>query len=74
MVSVNPYTIPRYAEPPQEPEYPTCGECAYYREARHGGFCVFEIFQADTFERLAVADLAEADATDEPCRDFKEDR
>lgn len=73
-MQVRPESIPRYAEPPQEPEYPTCGECAYFRELGHKGACVFEIFQADTFERLAVADLAEADATDEPCRDFKEDR
>lgn len=77
------YDDPRL-QPPEEPEGPTCGDCTYYREVtqvqganglRHCiGVCIFDVFQADTFKELDKADLVEVDPTDEPCRDYKEDK
>ena len=77
------YDDPRL-QPPEEPEGPTCGDCAYYREVTQVqgankfihciGVCIFDVFQADTFKELDKADLVEVDPTDEPCRDYKEDK
>lgn len=77
------YQDPRLL-PPDELERETCGDCDYYREVESDqrangvthciGVCVFEVFQADTFEQLAKADLVEVDPNDEPCTDFKEDK
>lgn len=77
------YQDPRL-QPPEEPEQETCGDCTYYREVcsyqpankmKHCiGVCIYEVFQADTFEQLAKADLVEVDPTDEPCKDYKEDK
>lgn len=76
------YQDPRL-QPPPEPDLEKCGDCVYYREVyskqksngmtHYIGVCVFDVFQADTFERLERADLTEVDPTEEPCRDFKED-
>lgn len=76
------YDDPRL-QPPEEPEGPTCGDCTYYRDVfvkrnSNGichclGVCVFEVFQADTFDKLATAELVEVDPSDEPCRDYKEE-
>ena len=61
-----------------------CGDCVYYRDVRNRqkangithliGACIYEVFQADTFEELAKAELVEADPTEEPCQDFKGDK
>ena len=61
-----------------------CGDCVYYRDVRNRqkangfthltGVCIYEVFQADTFEDLAKAALVEADPTEEPCQDFKGDK
>lgn len=77
------YDDPRL-QPPEEPEGPTCGDCAYYREVTQVqgankfihciGVCIFDVFQADTFKELAEAELVEVDPADEPCRDYKEDK
>lgn len=77
------YDDPRL-QPPEEPEGPTCGDCAYYREVTQVqgankfihciGVCIFDVFQADTFKELAKADLVEVDPTDEPCSDYKEEK
>lgn len=77
------YQDPRL-QPPQEPDGPTCGDCAYYREAHNRQYandvthyvclCVFEVFQADTLEELSRADIVEIDPAEEPCSDFKEER
>lgn len=77
------YDDPRL-QPPEEPEGPTCGDCAYYREVTQVqgankfihciGACIFDVFQADTFKELAEAELVEVDPADEPCRDYKEDK
>ena len=86
-MSVNADSIPRYAEPTWDElsaQEPTCGDCAYYREVTQVqgankfvhciGVCIFDVFQANTFKELAKADLVEVDPTDEPCRDYKEDK
>ena len=62
-------------------ESETCADCAYYRDAINRqasnglihliGVCVFEVFQADTFDELAKAALVEVDTSDEPCEDFR---
>lgn len=77
------YQDPRL-QPPEEPEQETCGDCDYYRDVCNKqksnglthcvGVCIYEVFQADTFEQLAKADLVEVDPTDEPCCDFKGDK
>lgn len=77
------YQDPRL-QPPEEPEQETCGDCDYYRDVcskqkANGvthciGVCIYEVFQADTFEQLTKADLVEVDPTGEPCEDFKEDK
>ena len=77
------YDDPRL-QPPEEPEGPTCGDCAYYREVTQVqgankfihciGVCIFDVFQADTFKELAEAELVEVDPADEPCRDYREDK
>ena len=74
------YQDPRL-QPPPEPEGPLCGDCDYYRDVlkkqksnglTHSiGCCIFEVFQADTFEALAKADLIEVDPTEEPCTDYR---
>lgn len=84
-VNVSPNSIPRYAEPTwdelrEDEEDPGCRDCAYYKEVQvrqnglteYVGTCVYEAFQADTFDALKDAEIASADPTDEPCRDFKE--
>ena len=65
------YQDPRL-QPPEEPEQKSCGGCDYYRPFADGA-CVFEVFQADTFEQLAKADLIAVDPTGEPCRDYREE-
>lgn len=77
------YDDPRL-QPPEEPEGPFCGDCAYYRDVTQMqganklihciGVCIFEVFQADTFKDLDKAELVEVDPADEPCRDYKEDK
>lgn len=77
------YDDPRL-QPPEEPEGPTCDDCAYYREVTQVqgankfihciGVCIFDVFQADTFKELAEAELVEVDPADEPCRGYKEDK
>lgn len=80
---VNPDSIPRY--PQERIRYkadPTCSQCAYYRElavmnrgkgprADLVGICVYEIFQADTFQELETADPITADPLSECCADFR---
>lgn len=84
-MGVNPDTIPRYAEPtPDELNSvvaETCQDCDYYKEVHSkqesNGFvhcvcvCVFEVFQSDTFNELAMADLVEVEPTEEACSDFR---
>ena len=77
------YQDPRL-QPPEEPERERCGDCAYYKDVPHtqqasglrhfSGACVYDVFKANTFKQLAKADLVEVDPTDEPCRDYKEDK
>ena len=78
---VNPDSIPRFKEPIwSEPESKTCADCCYYKEVSqtqngltsYMGVCVYEVFQADTFEALALADIAFVEPTDDECDDFKE--
>ena len=87
-MSIRADEIPRYAPPTwtelREPETETCGNCAYYRDvcSKQGangythciGICIFEVFQADTFEELAKADPVEVSPTDESCTDYKESK
>ena len=77
------YDDPRL-QPPEEPEVKTCLQCAFYREVYTGqrangfvhcaGVCIFEVYEASTLGELAEADLVEVDPTDEPCRDYREDK
>lgn len=87
-MSIRADEIPRYAPPTwaelRETETETCCNCAYYRDvySKQGangythciGICIFEVFQADTFEELAKADPVEVNPTDESCTDYKESK
>lgn len=76
------YQDPRL-QPQPEPEGPFCGDCDYYRDVQNKqesnglthciGVCIFEVFQANTFEELATANLVEVDPQDEPCTDYRGD-
>lgn len=77
------YQDPRLI-PPEEPEGPFCRDCTYYREVTQvqgaNGLthihcaCVFEVFQADTFEELDKADIVTVDPWEEACDDFNDRR
>lgn len=84
-MSVYPVSVSDRTEPLDETEdMLRCGDCAYYREVTQVqgankfvhciGVCVFDVFQADTFDELAEAELVEVDPADEPCSDYKEDK
>lgn len=36
------------------------------------GTCIYEVFQADTFEKLYRAEVLQTDPTEEACTDFKD--
>ena len=75
------YRDPRL-QPPEQPPVETCGDCCYYKELEHRlsrsvvlhiGACVFEIFQADTFDELENSELDRSVSPhDEICKDFKQ--
>lgn len=68
---VNPDSIPRYREPTgQEPRH--CGDCCYCKGVQGQAYCVFEVFQADTFDQLEEAELRMVADFFPVCRDFKE--
>lgn len=80
------YQDPRLACPPEEPEIPTCAECAFMRVVtarKHqdsNGFvhemstcvCVFDVYNAADMDELSDADLERVRPDMEACVDFKE--
>lgn len=79
-MSIDGEGIPRYAEPVMDDNL-TCGDCAYYRDVyspqkangvtHYIGICIFQIFQADTFEELEKAEPVEVEPVEEACVDFR---
>ena len=65
---VNPDSMPRYADPNDDPLYAgperTCGECAYMRDGMREAYCVRDLLVADDPED---ADLVPAGVGDESC-------
>lgn len=66
------YQDPRLLPPDEVECERTCDTCAYYRELYpRDGACVFEVFQADTFDELAHANLREVEPLGAPCEDWR---
>ena len=74
------YQDPRL-QPRDEPEGKTCADCHYFKDVERRlskdtrecvGACVFDVFQADTFDKLYRAELLYMEPTEEPCTEFKD--
>lgn len=82
---MRPVTVSRYAPPTWEELNhlelrKTCADCAYCKEisksqnglTEYFSACVFEVYQADTFDKLSTADIVHVEPDEEACTDFKE--
>lgn len=72
-MSINPESIPRYAQPLEsaDPEY-SCCFCAYCKVVDDIPLCVYGVFHAVKLSNLVLEDLVRVSLMDLACDKFKE--